>query len=98
MALEELSAACDIISLHCPVTDKTRNMVDRAFLERMKAAALLINTARGELVDNLALRQALLEGRIAGAGLDTVAPEPVAADHPRLTRPAPACDLSLIHI
>ncbi|WP_455581625.1 2-hydroxyacid dehydrogenase [Dysosmobacter sp.] len=92
MALEELSAACDIISLHCPVTDKTRNMVDRAFLERMKAAALLINTARGELVDNLALRQALLEGRIAGAGLDTVAPEPVAADHPLLTLPAPACD------
>ena len=61
-------------------------------MERMKAAALLINTARGELVDNLALRQALLEGRIAGAGLDTVAPEPVAADHPLLTLPAPACD------
>lgn len=92
LPLEELTASCDILSLHCAVTEETRNMVDGTFLSRMKPTAYLVNTARGDLVDNLALRQALMEGRIAGAGLDTVAPEPVPADHPLLTMPAPACD------
>ena len=90
--LEELAASCDIISLHCAVTEETRNMVDGAFLARMKPTAYLVNTARGELVDNLALRQALMEGKLAGAGLDTLAPEPVTADNPLVTMPAPACD------
>ena len=87
LPLEELAAACDIISLHCAVTDQTRGMVDAAFLSRMKPMAYLVNTSRGELVDNLALRQALLEGRIAGAGFDTLAPEPVPADHPLVDLP-----------
>lgn len=87
LPLEELAAACDIISLHCAVTDQTRGMVDAAFLSRMKSTAYLINTSRGDLVDNLALRQALLEGRIAGAGFDTLAPEPVPADHPLVDLP-----------
>ena len=77
LPLEELAEKSDIVSLHCAVTEETRNLVDAALLRRMKPTAYLINTARGDLVDNEALRQALLEGRIAGAGLDTLSPEPV---------------------
>ena len=87
LPLEELAERCDIVSLHCAVTDQTRNMVDEAFLARMKPTAYLINTGRGDLVDNLALRRALEEGRVAGAGLDTLAPEPVPADHPLVDLP-----------
>ena len=61
--------------------------MDAAFLRQVKPTAYLINTARGDLVDNEALRQALVEGRLAGAGLDTLAPEPVPADHPLATLP-----------
>ena len=87
LPLEELAAACDIVSLHCAVTDETRNMVDDALLRRMKPTAYLINTARGDLVDNAALVRALTEGRIAGAGLDTLAPEPVPDGHPLTVLP-----------
>lgn len=87
LPLEELAETCDIVSLHCAVTDETRHMADDAFLARMKPTAILINTARGDLVDNAALRRALTEGRIAGAGLDTLAPEPVPADHPLVDLP-----------
>ena len=68
----------------------TRNLVDDAFLNRMKRTAYLVNTARGELVDNEALCRALTAGAIAGAGLDTLAPEPVTADNPLASLPAPA--------
>jgi phosphoglycerate dehydrogenase-like enzyme len=64
-------------------------MVNESFLRSMKSTAYLVNTARGELVDNDALCQALSEGWIAGAALDTVAPEPVPADHPLLNLPEP---------
>ena len=87
LPLEELAETCDIVSLHCAVTDETRNMVDEDFLARMKPTAYLINTARGDLVDNEALVRALTEGRIAGAGLDTLAPEPVPAGHPLTVLP-----------
>ena len=87
LPLEELAETCDIVSLHCAVTDETRNMVDEDFLARMKPTAYLINTARGDLVDNDALARALTEGRIAGAGLDTLAPEPVPAGHPLTVLP-----------
>ena len=74
LPLEELAEKSDIVSLHCAVTEETRNLVDAALL-------------RGDLVDNEALRQALLEGRIAGAGLDTLSPEPVPAGHPLTALP-----------
>lgn len=92
LPLEELVAASDIVSIHVPVTPATTGMVNREFLQRMKPTAYLINTARGEIVDNEALAQALTEGWIAGAGLDVVAPEPVPADHMLLHLPeAAAC-------
>lgn len=90
MTPDEMKKECDIISIHVPVTPETTGMVDREFLRGMKKAALLINTARGEIVDNEALKEALTEGWIAGAGLDTVSPEPVPADHVLLHLPEEA--------
>ncbi len=79
--LDDLASRCDIISIHVPVTDETRGMIDAAFIARMKPDAFLINTARGEIIDQEALAQALVSGSIAGAGLDVLYPEPVQADH-----------------
>lgn len=81
--LDELACTCDIVSVHVPVTDQTRGMIDAAFIGRMKPGAILVNTARGEVVDNAALVAALEQGKLA-AGLDTVAPEPVELDNPLL--------------
>ncbi len=83
-SIEEIAETCDIVSLHTPVTEKTKNMVDAAFFKRMKPGAILINTARGEIVDNAALVDALESGLLGAAGLDTVAPEPVKTDNPLL--------------
>ena len=66
LPLEELFSACDILSLHCAVNDQTRGMVNEALLERVKPGAILVNTARGDLVDNLAVRRALIQGRLGG--------------------------------
>ncbi len=85
-----LLSECDIISLHAPVTPETVNMVDTAFLAKMKTNALLINTARGELVDQEALSDALINKEIGGAGLDTLTPEPVTLDNPLLNLPKDA--------
>lgn len=82
--VDEIAASCDIVSIHVPVTDDTRNMVDAAFFARMKPGAILVNTARGEIVDTHALADALEAGTLAAAGLDTVAPEPVLPDNPLL--------------
>lgn len=84
LPLDELLSVCDIVSLHLPVTPETTNFVNRDFLKKMKKTAFLINTARGEIVDQLALRDALESGEIAGAGLDTLCPEPAALDNPLL--------------
>ena len=84
---EELLSVCDVVSLHCAVTDDTRNMVNAEFLTRMKREAFLVNTARGDLVDNEALVQAIVEERIAGAALDTVFPEPTTIENPLLHLP-----------
>ena len=84
MELDEMKKTCRIISVHVPVTPDTTGMIDEPFLRGMQSDAYLINTARGEIVDNDALVRALNEGWIAGAGLDTIAPEPVSVDHPLL--------------
>lgn len=82
LPLEELARSCDIVSVHVPVTPDTENLVDARFLAAMKSDAILINTARGEIVDQFALADALERNVIAAAGLDTLSPEPVPIDHP----------------
>lgn len=82
LELDELARQCDIVSIHVPVTPETINLVDAGFLAKMKSDAMLINTARGEIVDQHALAQALENGIIGAAGLDTLSPEPVPIDHP----------------
>lgn len=85
--LDELLAEADVVSVHTPLTPQTRNLIDAAALARMKPTALLINTARGGIVDQVALRAALADGTIAGAGLDVTEPEPLPADDPLLDAP-----------
>jgi D-3-phosphoglycerate dehydrogenase len=86
-ALPELLAQSDVVSLHAMVTPETQHMIDEGALQCMKRTALLVNTARGALVDEEALTRALSEGRIGGACLDVFAEEPVAAPNPLLGAP-----------
>jgi glycerate dehydrogenase len=81
---DEVIAQSDVISLHCPLIASTRNLIDLAAFRKMKRNALLINTARGGLVDESALIQALDEGLIAGAGFDVLTVEPPTNGHPLL--------------
>ncbi len=80
--LETVFREGDFVSLHCPLTDGTRHLVNAERLAMMKPTAFLINTSRGPVVDQAALYDALCEERIAGAGLDVLDPEPSAADEP----------------
>ena len=82
--LDKLLSESDIVSLHIALTPNTINTVDDNFLSKMKNDAFLINTSRGDLVDNNALKNALLKGEIAGAGLDVFTPEPLEKDNPLL--------------
>lgn len=87
LALDELFARSDVISLHCPQTPQNTSFVNRALLARMKSTAFLINTARGGLINEQYLADALAEGRVAGAGLDVVSSEPIDAGNPLLHAP-----------
>ncbi len=89
---DELIKTCDIISIHTPVTPETEGLVDRAFLSQMKPDAIIINTARGEVIDQEALAWALETGEIAGAGLDVLSPEPVQPNNPLLNLSPSAAD------
>ena len=91
LPLEELLPQCDVVSLHLPATAESRQLVDAAFLGRMKPGAFLVNTARGALIDDAALCDALRGGQLSGAALDCYEPEPAGEDHPlvRLGRELP---------
>lgn len=82
LPLDEVLKRSDIVSLHCPLTQRTKNLIDSRALALMKPSAFLINTARGGLVDAEALIQALREKRLAGAAVDVLTQEPPPPDHP----------------
>jgi D-3-phosphoglycerate dehydrogenase/(S)-sulfolactate dehydrogenase len=82
VALDELWRQADVISLHVPITDQTRNMVNAGTLAKMKRGAILINCARGGIVDERALAEALASGHLGGAALDVYEKEPPPPDHP----------------
>ncbi len=85
--LAELLERSDFVSLHCPLTPQTHHLINAEALSQMRRTAILINTARGPIVDQRALREALVAGTIAGAALDVTDPEPPAPDDPLLSAP-----------
>ena len=86
-SLDALLGSSDLVTLHCPSTRATRRMINRDSLAKMKRGALLVNVARGDIVDTAALIEALQEGRLAGAALDVCDPEPIPAGSPLLSMP-----------
>ena len=87
VSLDQLLAQSDVVSLHVPLLPETKNLIGKSQLERMKPGALLINCARGGVVDEAALQSALTSGKLRGAILDVFATEPAPADHPLLALP-----------
>ena len=85
LGMDELLATSDVVSLHCPLDESNRHMIDAKAFGMMRPKAILVNTARGALVDPAALVDALESGRIAGAGIDVLETEPPPADHPLVT-------------
>ena len=85
--IEELLATSDVLSLHCPLTDSTRHMINADALQQMKPSAILINTGRGPLIDDQAVADALAEGRLAAFCADVLTEEPPKADNPLLGQP-----------
>lgn len=79
---KESAIRSDVVSLHCPLTPENTGMIDKAFISRMKDGAILINTARGALLDEEAVAEALKSGKLSGAGLDVLAQEPPSEDNP----------------
>ncbi|WP_026340793.1 D-2-hydroxyacid dehydrogenase [Thioalkalivibrio sp. ALJT] len=89
LPLDTLLTQADVVSLHCPLTPQTRHLIDAAALQRMQPGSLLLNTARGALVDPEALAQTLRTGHLGGAGIDVMEPEPPPPDHPLLAPDIP---------
>jgi glycerate dehydrogenase len=87
VSLDDIFKQADVLSLHCPLTDDTKHIVNASRLTTMKKTAFIINTGRGPLVDAHALADALTQGIIAGAGLDVLDREPPDANDPLLTAP-----------
>lgn len=83
--VEEIASQSDVVTLHCNLTDEDSGMIGHEFLGRMKPSAFLINAARGQLVDEVALASALNSDRLAGAALDVVSSEPISEDNPLLS-------------
>ena len=86
-SVDELVAGSDVLSLHIPHTPETEHLLDGAMLDRLKPGAILVNTARGALVDEAALAERLRDGRLGGAGLDVFREEPLPAGHPFVDTP-----------
>jgi D-3-phosphoglycerate dehydrogenase len=86
-SLEQLLAASDIVSLHMPLTDQTRGIINAKMIALMRPGAILVNVSRGPLIDELALSEALKSGQVGGAGLDVFEVEPLPADSPLLAAP-----------
>jgi glycerate dehydrogenase len=84
-SLEDLFAQCDVVTLHAPLTDDNHRFVNRILLARMKKSAILINASRGGLIEENDLAEALNSGQLAGAVVDVVSAEPIAADNPLLS-------------
>ena len=84
VSLDEVLRQSDVISLHCPLTKENRHLISHETIAKMKPGVLLINTGRGPLVDEAALREALLNGHVAGAAMDVTEQEPIPADSPLL--------------
>ena len=87
--LDDLLTACHVVSLHCPLTEKTRNLIGERELGLMRRDAILVNTARGGIVDETALLEALRSGRIAGAAVDVLSEEPPHRGNPLLQQSLP---------
>ena len=86
-SMEEILSACDVISLHCPLTPDTRHLINSQTLQKMKPSAILINTGRGPLIDDQAVADALAEGRLAAFCADVLTEEPPKATNPLLAQP-----------
>ena len=82
LGLDDLLRTSDIVSLHCPLTPQTRGLINESALQKMKPTAILVNAARGPVVDTAALTRALSRGQIGGVALDVTDPEPLPPDHP----------------
>ena len=89
LGFEDVMSTADVVSIHCPLNDETRNLIDRRVLRTMKPGAILINTARGGIVNEQDLADSLRAGEIGGAGVDTLSVEPPPADHPLLATDIP---------
>ena len=85
--LDEVYAKSDVISLHCPLTDKNQAMINKDSIAKMKDGVFIINTSRGPLINENDLAAALASGKVAGAGVDVVSTEPIKPDNPLLKAP-----------